>query len=184
MKKIVLVASLVLVVALGGAFLFFKGKGYEFAINQEQVDAALEKKFPVTKKFLLIFELTYSNPQVKLLETDNRVQVGLDAVLDINIKGESKKLSGTCKITSEVSYNSDTHEFFLAESVFDRLEIEGIPEKYLEKVTQAASVAARKYLEEFPVYKIQGKDGKMAAAKLLLKDLEIRDQTIYVTMGL
>ena len=51
-------------------------------------------------------------------------------------------------------------------------------------MTQVASVAATKYLEKFPVYKIQGKDGKMAAAKLLLKDLEIRDQKIYVTLGL
>jgi len=184
MKKIFLIVSLVLVVVLGGAFIFFKGKGYEIAITQEQVDSALEEKFPVTKKFLLIFELTFSNPQVKLLENDDRVQVGLDAVLDIKIKDGSRKMSGGCTITSRVQYNPDTHEFFLAESEFDRLEIEGIPEKHLERVTKAASAAARKYLEEFPVYKLQGEDGKMAAAKLLLKSLEIRDQKIYVTLGL
>jgi len=184
MKKTILIIGLVLITAIAGAFIYFKGKRYEVVITQEQVDSAIVEKFPVTKKFLIIFELTLSNPQVQLLEKDNRIQVGLDAALNMKAKGGNKKMSGSCAMTSKVRYDAGTHEFYLTDSQVDRLEIEGIPEKYLEKVSQAASAAAEKYLEDFSVYKLEGEDGKMAAARLLLKDLQIRDHKIYVVLGL
>ena len=74
--------------ALGGAFLYFKGKRYEVVITQDQIDAGISERFPATKEYLLIFSITYSNPQVTLLEDEDRIQVGLDATLNIRINGE------------------------------------------------------------------------------------------------
>jgi hypothetical protein len=41
-------------------------------VTQAQIDAAVSERFPVSKKFLMIFEITYSNPQVTLLEDSNQ----------------------------------------------------------------------------------------------------------------
>ncbi len=54
----------------------------------------------------------------------------------------------------------------------------------MDKVTEVASKAAKEFIETKPVYKLQAKDAKTAAAKLLLKGFEVRDQAIYITLGI
>lgn len=183
MKKIVITA-IVLVLVLGGALLYFRNKQYNVIITQQQIDDALQKKFPVTKTYLLFFGITYSNPHLKLLPESNRIEVGLDAELDIKILNESKKLGGTVLVTSALAYRNETKQFFLYSPQINKLEIQGIPQQYLDKVTDFASNAARKYLQEFPVYTLTANDTKTAAAKLLLKDVQVRSSEIHVTLGL
>jgi hypothetical protein len=184
MKNRILTALVVVVVLLTGVFIYFKGKRYEVVIPQEQIDTTLAKTFPATKKYLFIFSITYSNPQVTLLEDDNRIQVALDATLDIRINNEPKKLGGGCTITSGIRYDSETQEFFLDDAQFDRLEIQGVPEVYLDQITKFASNAAKEFVESKPIYRLEAKDGKTTAAKMLLKGVEVKDQSIRVTLGL
>lgn len=153
-------------------------------ISQEQIDTTLAKTFPATKKYLIVFSITYSNPQVTLLEYDNRIQVGLDATLNIRLNDEPKNLGGGCTITSGIRYDSETQEFYLDDAKFDRLEIQGIPEAYLDQITQFSSEAAKEFVESKPIYRLEAKDGKTAAAKMLLKGFEVKDQSIHVTLGL
>ena len=184
MKKNLTIAAIIIAVALVGAFIYFKGKRYEIVIPQAKIDSTLSETFPATKNYLIIFDITYSNPQVTLLEDEDRVQVGLDATLNIRMNDEPKKLGGGATVTSGIRYDSDTQEFFLDDAVFDRLEIQGVPEKWLEKVTEVASEAAKQFVQSKPVYRLEAKDAKTAAAKLLLKDFEVREQAIHVTLGL
>ena len=184
MKKAITIILIVLALAAGGGLLYFKGKRYEVVITQDKIDATLAERFPLTKKHLLIFSITYSNPQVTLLENENRVQVGLDATLNIRIDGESKDLSGTALVTSGIRYDSETQEFFLDDAEFSKLVIAGVPDKWLTKVTDFASKAAKEFIETRPVYRLQAKDSKTAAAKMLLKGFEVREKAIYVTLGI
>jgi hypothetical protein len=87
-KRILTISAIILVIAFGSTLLYFKGKRYEVVITQNQIDASLSERFPVTKNYLLIFSLTYDNPQVSLLENEDRIQVGMDATLNIKINGE------------------------------------------------------------------------------------------------
>jgi hypothetical protein len=184
MKKALSIAAIVIVVALVGTFVYFKGKRYQVVIPQEKIDSTLSEKFPATKNYLIIFSITYSNPQVMLLEDEDRVQVALDAKLNMRLNDEAKELAGGATVTSGVRYDSETQEFFLDDTVFDRLEIQGVPEKWLERVTKVASEAAREFIQSKPIYRLEAKDAKTAAAKLLLKDFEIREQAIHVSLGL
>ena len=183
MKKII-IAALVLVLLLAGGFLYVRNKQYNVIITQQQIDDALHKKFPVTKTHLLIFRLTYSNPHLTLLPESNRIEVGLDAEVNIKILNESKKLGGTVFVTSALAYRNETKQFFLSSPQINKLKIQGIPQQYLDKVTDFASNAAREYLQEFPVYTLTAKDTKTAAAKLLLKDVQVKSSEIHVTLGL
>ena len=184
MKKKISIALIIVAVVLGGVFLYFKGKRYEVVITQGQIDSALAEKFPATKKYLLIFSLTYSNPQVTLLEDEDRVQVGLDATLNIRINDEPTELGGGATVTSGIRYDNETQEFYLDEAEFDRLDVQGIPEQWLKQVTSIASKAAKDFIETKPVYRLGAKDAKTTAAKMLLKGFEVRDQAIYVTLGI
>lgn len=166
MKRALSILLIVLAIALGGIFLYFKGQRYEVVVTQDQIVAGISERFPATKKYLLIFSITYSNPQVTFFEDDDRIQVGLDATLSIRLNGEPKKIGGGATVTSGISYDNETQAFFLDDAEFDRLEIQGIPEKWLDQVTQFASKAAREIIETRPVYKLEAKDAKTTAARL------------------
>ena len=184
MKKSIIASLVVLALLLLGTFLYFKGKRYEVIISQEQIDKTLAETFPATKHYLIVFSITYSNPQVALLADDDRIQVGMDATLNIRLNGESKNLGGGCTITSGIRYDSETQEFFLDDAQFDRLEIQGIPDAYLDQITQFASESAKEFVESKPIYKLEAKDDKTMAAKMLLKGFDVKDQSVYITLGI
>ncbi len=183
MKK-VLIVTLLLVLVIAGGLLYVRSEPFNIVITQTQIDAALQKKFPVTKTHLLISRITYANPHLTLLPDSNRIEVGLNAEVNIKIANESKKLGGTVLVTSALAYRNETKQFFLSTPQINNLEIQGIPQQYLEKVTNFASSAAREYLQEFPVYTLTAKNAKTAAAKLLLKDVQVRGSEIHVKLGL
>ena len=183
-KRIALYVALGLIVAIAGTVIYLRGRRYVVTITQAQIDQTLQAKFPVTKKHLLLFNVTYSNPRVRLLPGTNRIEVGMDAVLNMRIFNESKQLGGSAVLTTGLAYRNETKQFFLSDPKIDKLSIQGIPEQYLAKVTEFASKAAGEHLEEIPVYTLKAKDIKTTAAKLLLKDLQVKGSEIHATLGL
>ena len=166
------------------AFIYFKNQRYEIVITQEMIDEGISNRFPATKRHLLFITITYSNPKVILLEESDRVQIRLDATLNLRLKEEEKMLGGSATLTSGIQYDNKTHAFFLVDTELDRLDIQGVPDRWLDQVTKLATAAAREFIQTKPVYTLKTKDKKTAAAKLLLKGVEIRNQAIHVTLGI
>jgi hypothetical protein len=183
-KRRLLIAGIVLLAALGGTYSYFVGKRYHITMTQQQIDDELEKRFPLTKKHLLIFQATYSNPKVTLLPGTNRVQVGMDAVLNMKIGKEPKALGGTILLTAGFEYRPSTHQFFLTSAELDHLAIEGIPLEYVGLVTKFSAEAVSEHLAKYPVYTLKAKDAKTATVKLLLKDVQVTQKEVIVTLGL
>jgi len=183
MKRSIILVTCALVFVLTGV-LYFHGRRYDIIITQKQIDDALRARFPVTKNHLLILQITYSNPHVTLLPESNRIEVGLDADLDIKLRGQPKRLGGTSVATTGVTYRNETHQFYLSDPKIQKLALQGIPPEYLDKVTQLASNAAREYLQRFPIYTLKAKDVKTTAVKLLLKDVQVKSNEVHATLGL
>lgn len=183
MKK-TLIAVLALAVVFGGAYSYFAGKRYAVTITQEQIDQALTTSFPVTKKYLLIFGITYANPQVTLLAAHDCVQVGMDATLNLRLADEPLELGGGATVTAGIRYDPDTQAFYLDDAVFQRFEVQGIPAEWQERIVAFASKMATAYVEANPIYRLDASDVRTAAAKLLLKGFEVRDQAVHVTLGI
>ena len=184
MKRPIVISLILLGLLLCGGFLYLKGKRYEVVITQDQIDDALARRFPASKTYLLVFTLDFTNPEVTLLEDEDRIRVGLDVMLNLRIDDEPRNLSGGATLTTALRYDADTHEFFLDDAEFERLEIQGIPSKWESKVNEIASIAAREYLQTRPIYRIEARDAKTAAAKLLLKDVDVVGREVRVTLGL
>ena len=184
MKSKCIIIALVLVVILGGGLLYLKGKRYEVVITQEQIDQGLVDRFPYVSQYFSIFSLTYSNPQVVLLEESDRVEVGLDVTLNLRINDEPTQLGGGATVTTGIRYDSVGQTFYLDDSQFDRLAVQGVPDQWLEPVADFASKIAKDYIETQPVYRLEAKDAKTAAAKMLLKGFKVQEQALYVTLGI
>lgn len=188
MKRPIIFALCAAVCAVGivvvGLLVYFHGRRFDVVITQKQIDDALQSRFPVSKNHLLIFQVTYSNPRATLLPGTNRIEVALDAELDIKIRNEEKKLHGSIVATTGISYRGETYQFFLSDPEINKLAIQGIPQEYLDKVTPFASNLARERLEQLPVYTIKAENITTRAVKLLLKDVQVMNNEVHATLGL
>lgn len=62
---------------------------YDIKITNDEIQRKLASRFPITMNYLFIFDITYENPEVILLEGSDKVSVSLDARLDIRAKIDS-----------------------------------------------------------------------------------------------
>ena len=208
MKRPVILAVFVLALSIAGAVFFFKGRKYDYTITQTRIDAALQERFPVTKTYYRVFQVTYSNPRVRLLPDTNRIEVALDAGLEINLLVKSVKMGSRAIATTGITYRDDTHQFFLSDPEIAKLTFQGIPQsgvdaagdlarktaekldalgitqEQITKVADSAKALALDRLRQYPVYTLKGSDAKSATAKLILRKVEVRGSEIHVTLGL
>lgn len=71
---------------------------YDIKITNDEIQRKLASRLPITKNYLFIFDITYENPEVILLEGSEKVSVSLDAILDMRVKSESTPLCGSAGV--------------------------------------------------------------------------------------
>ncbi len=180
-RKLVIVVFAFIVLAVV-IFFYFKGKEYVIRIPEEQIKEKLQEKLPITKTFFIFISLTIDNPRLHLKEGSNRIYTGLDATLNINIKNLNS-FSGIIDVSGGVAYQSESKTFYLTDPVIENLDIQGVPEKYTDKVKKAASKLIIKWYRENPIYSLSSLDGKQAVAKLLLRNVTIENKELVLTLG-
>lgn len=184
MKKLGYISLGLFAVFAIGAFLYFSGKTYVITIPEEVIQQKLGEKLPLTKSYLLIFEVTLNNPRVDLKKGSNRINAGLDVELDIRTKRVGKRLTGKIDVTGALQYHAEEGAFYLAEPIIETLSIQGLPEKYAERSAKVIEKALTNYYSTRPIYTLKASDVKQAVAKLVLKDMVIQEESIVVTLGL
>lgn len=184
MKRILIPMICFLVLSVGGVFLYLHARRYDVVITQAQIDDALKAQFPVTKTYLLLFRITYSNPKVRLVPDSNRIEVTLDTDLGIKFGGQPKGFGGSAVVNTGVAYQREKHEFLLSEREIVKLTVQSIPQEYVDGVTQFASNTAREYLQQYPIYTLESGDMKSSATRLLLKKVEVKSGRVHAILGL
>jgi hypothetical protein len=183
-KRIVTIFVLLVVAAVGGGYYYFSGKEYVFRFSENQIREKLSTRLPLTKTYLLIFQVTLDNPRVSLLDNSKRVNAGLDIVLNIRFGGETRPLGGTIDASGEIKYVPATGQFFLTDPVIEHLAVHGIPDGYAEKVSSALTKALAAYYADHPIYSLTATDAKHAAARLVLKNVIVENHELVVTLGI
>ena len=182
--KIATLSMLMAVLIAVGAFLFLSGKEYVVRIPEEKLQSALEEKLPITKSYLLFFDVTLENPRVHLENGKDRVDAGLDVRVKINIYKNPKTVEGSVDISGDLRYSAETKQLFLTDPVIENLSVEGIPPKYTDKLQFALRKAVAGYFEIQPIYTLRTDDLKQNAARLALRKIAIEGGQLVVTLGL
>lgn len=182
MKKLILFA--VVALALVAGYLFTQKDGVPITISEGQINAALQKSFPISQTYMQVIELAYSNPRVTLKPDSDRIQLELDAKVSFKLLPGLKNLTGTTIIDSGIRYQASTRQFFLASPTVRKLEIAQLPREQIDKVTQIAVELTRTKLEQQPIYTVEGPQAAMLAANVLVKDVRVKNGGLQVVLGL
>ncbi len=184
MKKVAIAAVLVILALVAGTYYYFSGKEYVVRITESDIKEKLAEKLPLTKTYLFIIQVTLESPRVHLENGANRVNAGLDVVLNITLEKSPKPLGGKVDASGGISYVSEKGEFYLTDPIIENFEIQGVPTKYMDKVNKALTKALAEYYNENPVYTLRSTDVKQAATRMVLKKVIVESGELVVTLGI
>jgi len=184
MKKISLVAIVVVLTVIAGAYFYFSGKEYILRIPENEIQQKMAEKLPLTKAYLFIFRVTLDHPRIELKNGSERINAGLDVILNLKLAEEAKPFGGSIDVSGGIKYAADEGEFYLTDPVIEDLSIQGVPEKYISKATKVLEKALADYYSTHPIYRLKTGDAKQAAAKLILKNVIIENEELVVTLGI
>jgi hypothetical protein len=153
-------------------------------ITQAMIDAALTKKFPQEKSYLKFLRVSYANPQAILLPDQDKVLVSMDVTVHMGIKGLEKSFTGAAAVSTRVKYNATDYKFYLQDATLRSLDIPKLSAKDLDLIKEGINLIAAEFVDEVPIYKLSRNDTKTNLAKLLLKNLTIKQDKVVVTLGL
>jgi len=156
-------------------------EGVVIELTPDEIQERLDKAFPITEKYLMVFELTLADPEVQLAEGSDRVGFGLSAKTNVSVN--KKDVTGRAFMTAGLRYDPEKGALFLADPQVERLQMSMLPEEYEDDAMLAANLAARKFLKEYEVYRLKQSDFKERVVKFVLKDVAVRDGVLKLIFG-
>jgi hypothetical protein len=186
--RVTLVAASVLLAATisTAGFTGCTGLTTEITLNEEEINSILADSFPITESYDDVLTLTLENPRVVLEEGSDRMVVGVDASVVLNVPELEigATLSGSADLETGVDYKPDTGEIILKEPSLVSLTIEGIPQEYTDIATDVANEIVSVTLDGFAIYKIEPEDFQTAIASITLKGVKVENGVLVITLGL
>ncbi len=181
-----LLAPIILLVfaGLAAAFFLLRDNDIKFRFSEPQLRDRLDEQLPWSERYYFIFEVTLDNPRIDLIEGSDRIAGGLDATLNIYINNNPRPLSGAVDLSGGLRYAREEAAFYLTDPVVEQIRIAGVPDAYANKANEAVSKALGAFYRSRPVYVLSESEVSHQTARLLLKDVIVKDEHLVVTMGL
>ena len=182
MRNIALiVAALILLGA--GAFWLLSRNDYVFRFSEDELRQHLDAQLPYEGRHLFVFDVTLDNPRIDLVEGSDRVAGGVDVMLKVKLAGRELELDGAADMSGGVRYDADERAFYMTDPVVEALRIPSVPESYANRANTAISAALSDFYRTRPIYVLEPDTAAKSAARMLLKDVSVKNEHLVVTLG-
>jgi hypothetical protein len=121
-----------------------------YTFSQQQVQDAVQRKFPYRHHVQQLFEVSLMNPVVTLLPDRNRVAVRLDAQLASPLIRQP--VNGVFTLSSELAWDSASRAVVLKSPSVDSVDMQGDAAPYGQQVGAVAALAATELLNNYPIH--------------------------------
>ncbi len=121
-----------------------------YTFSQEQVQAAVQRKFPYHRSLQQLFQVSLTNPVVVLQPDRNRVAVRLDAELQSPLL--QQPVDGVFTVSSALAWDAASRSVVLESPAVDSVDMQGDAAAYGQQVGAVAALAAAQLLNNYPVY--------------------------------
>lgn len=140
--------------------------------TKSQLQAVLDKKFPVEKHYMQMLDLTVSNPVVSLRPESNRIAIRFD--VELTMVGSRQPVYGQMVFASALVYDAKRLAIVLKDPVLEKQEIVGISSTTNQLLSEASAVLIKENLEGRSVHNCKPGD-------LVFLDMPLKPRNIEVT---
>ncbi|NML29342.1 DUF1439 domain-containing protein [Paraburkholderia antibiotica] len=133
-----------------------------YTFSQQQVQEAVQRKFPYQRTVSQVFDVALSNPVVGMLPDANRVSVKLDARFASPFL--QQPVAGVFTLSSELAYDPASHSVILKSPSVDNVSVDGQAQAYKQQINAAAGLLATQLLTNYPIYTFKPEQMQFAGA--------------------
>lgn len=122
----------------------------EYTLSRQELQTALEQRFPATLRYAEVVSVQLSHPRLVLDEANNRVTTQVDARLT-NTLLPSPPVDGKLSLNSGMRYDRAKRAVLLDNPTVQQVEVAGMAQ-YREQLNAIGAVVAQQLLKDYPVY--------------------------------
>lgn len=127
-------------------------------VSKNELQAAIQKKTPITVPVAQLAEIQISSPQLVLNPDSQTIGLHLNVLADAKLLRQ--KWAGSFAFEFNVRYAPDKQEFQLVNPRLKQLAIPGLPVQFVAVVEKSLDQTAQKVLNGFPVYQLTAQDSE------------------------
>ncbi|MGT2453141.1 DUF1439 domain-containing protein [Cupriavidus basilensis] len=155
----------------------------EYTFTREELQAAVEKRFPATLRYGQVIDVQLTHPRLVFDGANNRVTTQMDAQLG-NTLLPAPPINGTLSLSSALKYDPAKRAVLLDNPSVERVQVSGMPAQYGEQLNAIGAVVAQQLLRDYPLYtftpeqlRIAGKDVEPGAITVLPDGIKVQVNT-------
>lgn len=154
-------------------------------ISLAQLQAQLERNFPIEKPFWQRFWVQLHHPRLQLHPDSNRLTLGCQVSIQLQGEaGSSELVQGMIDLSSGVVYKAEEGRFYLHHPAIHSIEIQGLPYPVTLRAKDMINTLIMGKLTELPVYELSADERHHLALKRVLKDIVIGEEEITLYLGM
>lgn len=142
------------VVGVGGCAALFGPRDVE--VSQAQLQQAVERRFPLERRYLELLDVTVAAPRVALRPEVNRLATEFDVLISDRIFRAQHR--GTIGLNYALRFEPSDNSVRLTNVRVDRFDIDGAPALLRQQLDRVAVMLAEQTLNERPVYTLRPKE--------------------------
>lgn len=121
-----------------------------YTFSKQQVQDAVQRKFPYQRTVSQVFQVALANPVIGFLPDTNRVSVKLDAHLTSPFMPQP--VDGVFTLSSELAYDAASQSVVLKSPTVDNVSVGGDAQAYSQQINAGAALLATQLLTNYPIY--------------------------------
>jgi len=146
-------AALVLALVAGCAALFGPRN---VEVSLAQLQQAVERRFPIQRRYLELIDVTVAAPRVLLRPESNRLATEFEVLLGERVFNGQHR--GTIALNYGLRFEPSDNSVRLTNVRVDRFEIEGASALLRQQLDRVGVLLAEQTLNERPIYTLRSKD--------------------------
>lgn len=149
-------------------------------VTEAELQSKIAQTLAVPITLLRIFDISLTNPVIKLDTDTERLNARLDTSIRNQFSGEP--LSGKLNISGKLRFDAASNSVMLADARIDNLNLNGLGGKYNDVLNLLVSKLGEEILNNIPLYTLAAEDLKVGTTEFIPKDFKVVGNELRVTL--
>ena len=129
----------------------------EYTLTRQEIQAHIEKKFPLQLRYSGLFEVRLGDPQLTLLPASNRVALAANVHIS-NPIAKPHQVQGVLALSSGLKFDQATNAIRLNQPTADRVELQGLNGLNAQQLQNIGAMVVQELLRDYALYTFKPED--------------------------
>ncbi len=143
------------------------------------LQSSLERRFPFNNRYLELFDISVTNPQISLQPGVNRVLTSMDAAIAPPFLKSA--LTGKLAISGALTIDPARNAVILVEPRMENMALNGLDSRYEKQVGRVVRLLAEQLLDGIAIYTFSPEDLRLAGTRYFPSGINTSTNALVVT---